>query len=113
MVKDQIFGDIYISDQVLVDLIGYATLQTYGVIRLAKEDIRTGILRLARRRSGRRSIIIERENHSVKLDVLVVIEYGINLAEVARNLSGKVRYEVEKYTGLSVSDVKVHVKEVK
>jgi uncharacterized alkaline shock family protein YloU len=112
MVIEQL-GEISISDQAIRDLARNAALQTYGVVGLARQNLRTGLLQLVRGKEIDRSIVVEREDSKIRLDIFVIIEYGTNLAEVARNLADKARYELEKYTGLEVSGVDVHVREVK
>jgi len=106
-------GEINISDQAIKDLARNAALQTYGVVGFARQNMRTGLLQLARGKGVDRSIMIQREDEKIKLDIFVIIEYGTNLAEVARNLADKVKYELERYTGLNISSVDVHVREVK
>ena len=47
------------------------------------------------------------------IDLHVVVEYGLNLAEVASTLRSQVTYEVERLTGLSVAAVEVHIEDVR
>jgi uncharacterized alkaline shock family protein YloU len=49
----------------------------------------------------------------VTVDVHVVVEYGLNLAEVASSVRNRVSYEVERLTGLAVRAVEVHVDDVR
>jgi uncharacterized alkaline shock family protein YloU len=42
-----------------------------------------------------------------------VVEYGLNLAEVASTLRNRVRYGVERLTGLRVAEVEVRIQDVK
>ena len=46
-------------------------------------------------------------------DLNVVVEYGLNLAEVASSVSNRVAYEVHRLTGLPVRAVEVHVDDVR
>ena len=39
----------------------------------------------------------------------VVVEYGLNLAEVASTVRSRVSYEVWRLTGLEVASVEVHI----
>jgi uncharacterized alkaline shock family protein YloU len=43
----------------------------------------------------------------------VVVEYGLNLAEVASTVRSQVAYEVERVTGLTVAAVEVVVQGVR
>ena len=47
------------------------------------------------------------------IDLHVVVEYGLNLAEVASTIRNRVAYEVERLTGLSVAAVEVHIDDVR
>ena len=47
------------------------------------------------------------------VDLHVVVEYGLNLAEVAATVRSRVAYEVERLTGLSVAAVEVHIDDVR
>lgn len=49
----------------------------------------------------------------VTIELSVVVEYGLNLAEVASTLRNRVRYEVERLTGLKVAEVEVRIQDVK
>ena len=55
---------------------------------------------VARARGRPRGIEIGRDDGQVTVDLHVVVEYGLNLAEVASSVSNRVAYEVERLTGL-------------
>jgi uncharacterized alkaline shock family protein YloU len=68
---------------------------------------------LARARGRPQGIEIRREGGEVTVDLHVVVEYGLNLAEVASSVSNRVAYEIERLTGLPVRAVEVHVDDVR
>jgi uncharacterized alkaline shock family protein YloU len=43
----------------------------------------------------------------------VIVEYGLNLAEVASTVRSRVQYTVEKLTGLTVGAIQIHVQGVR
>jgi uncharacterized alkaline shock family protein YloU len=49
----------------------------------------------------------------VTIELGVVVEYGLNLAEVASTLRSRVQYEVERLTGLPVASVEVRIRDVR
>ena len=53
------------------------------------------------------------DSGGVTIELSVVVEYGLNLAEVASTLRNRVRYEVERLTGLPVAEVEVRIQDVK
>ena len=54
-----------------------------------------------------------RGRRSVTIDLHVVVEYGLNLAEVASSIRNRVSYEVARMTGLPVRAVEVHIDDVR
>jgi uncharacterized alkaline shock family protein YloU len=49
----------------------------------------------------------------VRVELHVVVEYGLNLAEVAATVRSQVAYEVERLTGLPVAAVEVVIQDVR
>jgi uncharacterized alkaline shock family protein YloU len=49
----------------------------------------------------------------LEVELNVVVEYGLNLAEVAATIRSQVQYEVERLTGLSVASVDVRIQDVR
>ena len=47
------------------------------------------------------------------IDLHVVVEYGLNLAEVASTIRNRVSYEAGRLTGLPVRSVEVHIEDVR
>ena len=43
----------------------------------------------------------------------MVVEYGLNLAEVAATVRSRVGYELERLTDLCVAAVEVHIEDVR
>jgi uncharacterized alkaline shock family protein YloU len=103
-------GRITISSGVIAQIVGETALECYGVVGM-KGSLRG---RMARGRARARGIEIGRdEGGGVTIDLHVVVEYGLNLAEVASSVRNRVTYEVERLTGLPVRGVEVHVDAVR
>jgi uncharacterized alkaline shock family protein YloU len=98
-------GRITISSEAIAQIVGLTASECYGVVGLAK----TGREKLIPRERTTQGVVIGRDGSSVKLDLHVVVEYGLNLAEVASTLRSRVTYEVERLTGLTVSSIEVHI----
>jgi uncharacterized alkaline shock family protein YloU len=103
------FGRITISSEAIAQIVAETALECYGVVGM-KGSLRR---QLARARGRPRGIEIGRVGGDVTIDLHVVVEYGLNLAEVAASVSNRVAYEVERLTGLSVGAVEVHVDDVR
>lgn len=48
----------------------------------------------------------------MSLDLYVVVQYGAKIPEVASRIQDRVKEQVELMTGLTVSDVNIHVQGV-
>ena len=103
-------GRITIAPEVLARIAGQAALESYGVVGMSARG-RVGRL-LSRDRVGQ-GIVIGGNGNGVTVDLYVVVEYGLNLAEVASGLRSRVAYDLERLTGLKVVSVEVHIQDVK
>src|SRR6201987_2726878 len=102
-------GRITISSEAITQIVAETALECYGVVGM-KGSLRG---RLARARGRPRGSEIGRAGREVTVDLHVVVEYGLNLAEVASSVSNRVAYEIERLTGLPVRAVEVHVDDVR
>jgi uncharacterized alkaline shock family protein YloU len=98
-------GKIVISSQAIARIVGETARECYGVVAMA------GRRWLPDRPT--RGIEIRREGDEVTIDLHVVVEYGLNLAEVASTVRNRVGYEVNRLTGLPVRAVEVHIDDVR
>jgi uncharacterized alkaline shock family protein YloU len=99
------FGRISIASEAIAQIVSHVTAEAYGVVGMSGR----GFARL-RRRHG---IEVGRDGDGVRIDIRVVVEYGLNLAEVASTLRNRVTYEVERLTGLRVTAIEVHIEDVR
>jgi uncharacterized alkaline shock family protein YloU len=98
-------GRIRISSGAIARIVGETAAECYGVVGMAGR----------RRLRGRsvRGIEIGGDGDGVTVDLHVVVEYGLNLAEVASTIRNRVGYEVQRLTGLPVRAVEVHIDDVR
>ena len=103
-------GRITISNDAIAQIVAATALECYGVVGL-KGSLRG---RLAPGRPARaRGIAVGAEGEAVTVDVHVVVEHGLNLAEVAATVRSQVAYEVERLTGFHVAAVEVVIQRVR
>jgi uncharacterized alkaline shock family protein YloU len=102
-------GRISYSRDAVAQIVGHTVAECYGVVGMVKR----GLGRLLARDRLTQGIELSREGDGLKVDVYVVIEYGLNLAEVASTVRSRVAYELQRLTGLRVSAVEVHIQDVR
>jgi uncharacterized alkaline shock family protein YloU len=98
-------GRITISSEAIAQIVANVTAEAYGVVGLSGR----GLGRLLPAGRSRGAIEIARADDGLRIDLHVVVEYGLNLAEVASTLRNRVSYEVERLTGLRVAAIEVHI----
>ena len=100
-------GRLTISRDAVAEIVAETTLGCYGVVGLTAgsrvgRDVPAGGHQRRRRRRTR-----------CGSSVHVVVEHGLNLAEVASTVRSQVAYEVERLTGLTVAAVEVVIQRVR
>jgi uncharacterized alkaline shock family protein YloU len=102
-------GTIRIGEEAIAQIVGHATAESYGVVGMAGK----GLKRLLTRDKLTQGIGVSSGKDGLRIDLHVVVEYGLNLAEVAATVRSRVAYEVERLTGLTVAAVEVHIEDVR
>ncbi len=103
-------GRITISSDAIGQIVSQTAAECYGVVGMSGRG-RVG--RLLARGREKQGIEIGGNGTGVTIDLYVVVEYGLNLAEVAGSVRSRVAYEVERLTGLTVAAVEVHIQDVR
>ena len=103
-------GRISISSEAVAQLVGHTTAECYGVVGMARGG---RLPRFLARKRLTKGIVVEGRDDGLAIDLHVVVEYGLNLAEVSATVRSRVTYEVERVTGLKVVAIEVHVEDVR
>jgi uncharacterized alkaline shock family protein YloU len=104
-------GRITIAPGAIAQIVARTAESCYGVVGMAG-GARARVERFLPRR-GAQGISVSANGSGLELDLHVVVEYGLNLAEVAATIRSQVQYEVERLTGLDVASVDVHIQDVR
>ncbi len=99
-------GRLTISRDAVAEIVAATALACYGVVGLSAGTRVGRILR-------REGISVEGDAKALRVELHVVIEHGLNLAEVASTIRSQVAYEVDRLTGLHVAAVEVVIQRVR
>jgi uncharacterized alkaline shock family protein YloU len=99
-------GRLTIGRDAVAEIVAETALGCYGVVGLTAGS-RVG--RLLRREG----VSIEGDARALRIELHVVVEHGLNLAEVASTVRSQVGYEVTRLTGLEVAAVEVVIQRVR
>jgi uncharacterized alkaline shock family protein YloU len=109
-------GQVTIAPEAIAQIVGRTATECYGVVGMslrAPGPARERVTRLLPKGKPTRGIVVRNLGGAVALELYVVVEYGLNLAEVASTVRSQVAYEVGRLTGLRVASVDVHIQDVK
>ena len=109
----EVSGDLVIPGEVIAQIVGLTVLECYGVVGMAATSLTQGVARLLSRERITQGVAVRREGESLAIDLYVIVEYGLNLAEVAATVRSRVTYNVEKLTGITVGSLQIHIQGVK
>jgi uncharacterized alkaline shock family protein YloU len=102
-------GRIEISQRAIVSIAADAVLRSYGVVGMSSARLKDGLAELLRREHLERGVVVRIRDEEVSIDLFVVLEYGIRISEVGRNIAQAVKFAVEKAIGVPVARVIVNV----
>lgn len=104
---------IKISDDVVAVVAGIAVSEVKGVSGMSG-GFAGGISEvLSGKKNMAKGIKVESGEKDIKIDVNIIVEYGVRIPDVAFEIQNRVKKSVETMTGLKVSAVNVHVQGVK
>ncbi len=103
---------IKISTDVVSVIAGVAVSEVPGVFSMAG-SLAGGISEvLSGKKNFSKGIKVEITEKEAKIDINIIVEYGIRIPDVAFQIQTKVKKAVEKMTGLNVSTINVNVQGV-
>lgn len=105
-------SNIKIADDVVAVIAGVAVSEVQGVYEMSG-GFAGGISEvLSGKKNLAKGIKVEINEKTTKIDVNIIVEYGTRIPDVAFEIQNKVKKAVETMTGLTVSEVNVHVQGV-
>ena len=104
--------NIKISDDVVSVIAGVAVSEVPGVAQMSG-GFAGGISEvLSGKNNLSKGIKVETGEKETKIDVNIIVEYGVRIPDVAFEIQNKVKKAVESMTGLKVVEVNVHIQGV-
>ena len=105
-------ANIKISDDVIAVIAGVAASEVQGVAEMSG-GFAGGISEvLSGKKNLSKGIKVESGEKETKIDVNIIVEYGIRIPDVAFEIQNRVKKAVESMTGLKVLEVNIHIQGV-
>lgn len=102
---------VQIANEVIAVIAGIAAGEVDGVAAMSA-GLAGGLTEMLGKKTASRGVKIEVKENHVSLDLFVVVRYGAKIPEVASRIQDRVKIQVERMTGLTVSNVNIHVQGV-
>ena len=102
-------GKTTIAADVLLTIARLTTLEVAGVSRMS--PVPGGVDRIFRRGTAD-GVRIEIEENRVYADLYVILDNGINVREVSRNIQQNVARAISEMVGMEVGRVNVHIEDI-
>ena len=75
-------GTIFITEDVILKVVGYAALECYGIVAMSSKRAKDGIVEWLGRENLSKGVQIRNVGDMLDVDLFIVVEYGISIAEV-------------------------------
>ena len=106
------FGKITISKRAISKVAAVSVLECVGVVGLVSQ--RSFFKGNAITTAHKGVVVTSLQNDSMKIDVYVVMRHcGVSANAVAESIRQSVKYSVERFAGMIVRDVAVHIVDVR
>lgn len=108
------YGNITVSPYLIAQIAARAALESYGIRGLIRGSfVKNLFLSFSGRKTYRGIEVVFIDDSTVEIKMRVLVEFGVSIPEVVKNLIERVRYDVERLTSLKVENVNVVVQGVK
>ncbi len=104
-------GNIAISNDVIATISAIAAKSIEGVAGMVN-SLTGGFAELLGKKNPSKGVKVAINGRDVKIEMFVVVDYGVKIPDVAWEIQGKVKNEVEAMTGLNVVAVNVNIEGV-
>lgn len=98
------YGKITFADEVVATIAGLAALDVNGVSSMS-----AGIVEKLGKKSPARGVKVEVGEKEAAVDLFLIVDYGVQMPEIAWNVQENVKKSIETMTGLSVVEVNIYI----
>ena len=105
------FGSIKISNEVIATIAGIAATEVEGVAGKSM-GFTGGITEMLGMKNLTKGAKVEITNRVAKIDISIVVEYGVDIATTGKNVQENIKKSVETMTDLLVPEVNVNIQGV-
>ena len=106
-------GTVTVSEEMLLKVASYAALECYGIVAMSSKRAKDGLVEWLGRENLSKGVQVRLVEDQLDVDLFIVVEYGISVAEVCKTIVEVVRYKLESMTGVKVRSVNISVEGIR
>lgn len=106
--KIEMQGNVVISDDVISVISAIAAKSVEGVSGM-QSSLTGGFVELLGKKNPSKGVKVSVDGNSVEIELSITVNYGAKIQDVAWEIQGKVKNEVESMTGYEVTAVNVNI----
>ena len=106
-------GTIFITEDVMMKVVGYAALECYGIVAMSSKRAKDGFVEWLGRENLSKGVQIRSVGDMIDVDLFIIVEYGISIRAVAATIIETGKYKIEHLTGIKVGRVNVCVEDIR
>lgn len=112
IIKNEL-GSISVTEDVITTVAGYAAMECIGIVAMASKKATDGLVELLGRENLKKGVSVTIGEDSIAIKLSVIVEYGVTIAAVAKNIIETVKYRVENIVGIKVDKVDVDIEGIR
>jgi uncharacterized alkaline shock family protein YloU len=102
-------GKVYLTREALAKITGYATMECYGVVGMAKKTPSDLLHFLLKRENITQGVELRMSGQGIQIVVNVILEMGLRISEVVRNIREQVSFRIASMARLDHIQIDVVV----
>ena len=103
-------GVVKVHESVIASIVRKAALDVEGVLRLGTSSLMDNLAEIVgSKKIQDRSITVEMNESSVSVELRVILQYGVEIPQIANELKETVAAEITKLSGMRVDHVNIVV----
>ncbi|WP_102027067.1 Asp23/Gls24 family envelope stress response protein [Salirhabdus sp. Marseille-P4669] len=106
--EDTSLGKVEIAPEVIEVIAGIAASEISGVAQM-RGSFATNVTERFGKKNHGKGVKVELSSDGIKIDVYVVLNYGLSIPTVAQAIQDNIRQALLNMTALKINEVNVHV----
>ena len=106
-------GTIYITEDVMLKVVGYAALECYGIVAMSSKRAKDGFVEWLGKENLTKGVQVNITEAGIDIGLFIIVEYGISIVEVCNIIKSQVCYKIENMTGAKVRRVNISVEGIR